>query len=208
MTREARKAVKVIRRPKIIKILADPVRREILRQLDIQPQNATQLAKKLHIAKATISYHIRTLRKSRLIKVKWAKPGSHGILEKYYEPTAALFIEDHSKISPEMEKYILHLHIERLRGMFSAFQLIDETWSQNIKITPDFDPVKELAQEVMKHVTNVAEKYEKTETMMTGEALLTKIYGETLKTITTKGIWRQIFPNISKIDTLISAARS
>ena len=93
--------------------------------------------------------------------------------------------------------------------MFSVFQLIDETWSQNIKINPYFDPVKELAQEVMKHVTNVAEKYEKTETMMMiGEAPLAKIYGETLKTITTKSIWRQIFLNISKIDTLISAARS
>jgi len=146
-----RKAVKIVDNPKI---LADPVRREILRLLNIKPQTSTQLAERLNLSKSTVGHHIMVLRRKKLIKIKWAKPGSHGILEKYYEPVALVFIEDYKKIPEELKKYFLYIHMERLRGvlsalqlvgdMASAFQTIRNSWKQMVKIPSDFDLLSEL----------------------------------------------------------------
>ena len=120
---ELRKAVKIVDSPKT---LADPVRREILRLLNIKPQTSTQLAERLNLSKSTVGHHIAVLRRKKLIRIKWAKPGSHGILEKYYEPVALVLIEDYRKIPEEMKKYFLNIHMERLRGVFSTLQIVGD----------------------------------------------------------------------------------
>ena len=196
----ARKAVKIVH---TTKILADSTRREILRQLAIQPQTATQLAKKLNLTKSTMGHHIQMLRKSRLVKIAWAKPGSHGILEKYYRPTAVLFIQDYKRVPPELKNFFLNIHKERLRGMLSAFQLLGESWKRPLKVPRNFDLIGELAKQTAKHMPQVAKKYENTETEMDGETLLVKIYAETIKKIMRRGIWKEVFADISDISTLI-----
>lgn len=198
-----RSAVKIIYRSKEAKMIVDPIRREILRQLTIQSQTATQLAEKLNLTKSTVGHHIRVLRKARLIRIKLAKPGSHGILEKYYEPIAVLFIEDHSRIPLELQNYFLYVHMERLRGILAIFHLISESRKKTFKIPTDVDLLNELAREIAKHIAKIGEKYENTETEMDPEDLLAKIYGEALKTVITKGIWRKFFADMNGIATLI-----
>jgi len=198
-----RNAVKIIHRPKEAKTIVDPIRREILRQLNIQSQTATQLAEKLNLTKSTVGHHIRVLRKARLIRIKLAKPGSHGILEKYYKPVAVLFIEDHTRIPSDLQNYFLHVHMERLRGIIAAFQLISESRKKTFKIPADVDLLSELARETAKHVAKIGEKYENTETEMGAEDLLAKIYGKAFKTVMTKGIWRKVFADMNEIGTLI-----
>lgn len=205
-----RKAVKIVDRPKI---LADPIRREILRLLTIKPQTSTQLAERLNLSKSTVGHHIRVLRRMKLIRIKLAKPGTHGILEKYYEPVALVFIENYNKIPKELKKYFLNIHMERLRGVFStlqlvgdmvsAFQTIRKSWEHSVKIPSDFDLLNELANETLKYMTQVGKKYENTMTDLDGETLLTKIYSEVLRLIITSGIWGKVFANISEISTLI-----
>ena len=198
-----RNAVKIIHRPKEAKMIVDPMRREILRQLNIRPQTATQLAEKLNLTKSTVGHHIRVLRKARLIRIKLAKPGSHGILEKYYEPVAVLFIEDHNKMPSDLQNYFLYVHMERLRGILVAFQLVSESRKKTFKIPGDVDLLNELAREIAKHIAKIGERYENTETEMDAESLLAKIYGEALKTVMTKGIWRKVFADMNEMGTLI-----
>ena len=101
------KVIRVIHETKIIKVLADPVRREILRQLGHEPQTQTQLARKLNLTKPSMKHHLRLLHKTRLIRIARTKAESHGILQKYYEPTSSLFIEDFETTPPHLQKYFL-----------------------------------------------------------------------------------------------------
>ena len=200
-----RQAVKVVRSPKAIRLLMDPARREILRQLTLKPQTATQLSEKMHLTKSTIGHHIAALRKSKFIKTKMAKPGSHGILERYYEPTAILFIEDYKKVPKDLRKDFLNLHIERLRGVFSALQIVG--WplkpfgkpDKEVDITSDFDLMHELAKEIAKQMTELGKKYAGSETDMDGETFFIKIYSEALREVLGKDLWRNLFEKVIDI---------
>jgi predicted transcriptional regulator len=191
------KAVKVVRDPEIIKLLADLVRREILRLIAVEPLTQKQLAEKVGITEPSMSHHLRLLLKAGLIRIKEAKVGSHGILEKYYEPTAKLFIEDWEKIPPDLRRYFVHSHMERLRGMISVFQLIAEEQGQSIEVTSK--EIKELAQEIAERIPTVAEKYENVETDMDRETLLIKIYSETLKIQMNEEEWKNFFSKIKNM---------
>ena len=190
----ARKVIRVIHEPKIIKVLADPVRREILRQLRHEPQTQTQLARKLNLTKPSINHHLQLLRKTRLIRIARTKAESHGILQKYYEPTSSLFIEDFETTPPHLQKYFLQFHLERLRGMLSVFQLIGKTRGEPIKVTSD--ELKELAQEIARQMSKVGKRYETTEATINRETLLITIYSEALKEIMTEDKWKDFFANI------------
>lgn len=194
MINVARKVIRVIHEPKIIKVLADPVRREILRQLRHEPQTQTQLARKLNLTKPSINHHLQLLHKTRLIRIARTKAESHGILQKYYEPTSSLFIEDFETTPPHLQKYFLQFHIERLRGMLSVFQLIGKTRGEPIKVTSD--ELKELAQEIARQMSKVGKRYETTEATINRETLLITIYSEALKEIMTEDKWKDFFANI------------
>ncbi len=187
----ARKVIRVIDEPKIIKVLADPVRREILRQLRHESQTQTQLARKLNITKPSMNHHLQLLRKSRLIRIARTKAESHGILQKFYEPTSNLFIEDFEKTPPPLQKYFLQFHIERLRGMLSVFQLIGKTRGGPINITSD--ELKGLAQEIARQTAKVGRRYEKTGTTMNRETLLICIYSKALEEVMTESKWKDFF---------------
>jgi len=190
----ARKVVRVIYEPKIIKVLADPVRREILRQLRHEPQTQTQLARKLNLTKPSMKHHLQLLRKARLIRVARTKLESHGILQKFYEPTSNLFIEDFDKTPPHLQKYFLQFHIERLRGMLSVFQLIGKKRGEPIKVTSD--ELKELAQEIARQMAKVGKRYEKTGAAMNRETLLITIYSQALKEVMTENRWKDFFDRV------------
>jgi DNA-binding Lrp family transcriptional regulator len=186
-----RKVVKVIHNAQTIKILADPVRREILRLLRNEPQTQTQLSKQLNISKPSTKHHIQLLQQSRLIKIAYKKVESHGITQKYFEPTSCLFIEDFEKMPLNLQKYFIQLHIERLRGMLSVFQLIGTKRGAPITVTPN--ELKELAHDIAKQLTQVGKKYEKTGTPLNRETLLVTIYSEALNQVMSETKWKPFF---------------
>lgn len=189
-----RKAVKVVREPEIIKLLADPVRREILRQTTHQPQTQTQLAEKLRLSKPSTAHHLQALRKAGLIKIGRTKVGSYGILEKYYEPTSSLFIEDFDRTPQKLRKYFLQKNIELLRGMLSVLQLIGERQGRSVEISRD--QLKELAEDIAKCMARVGERYEQKEMDVGRENLLIKIYSEALTAVMAESKWRDFFANL------------
>lgn len=186
-----KKVVRVISQPQIIKVLADPVRREILRQLRHKPQTQTQLAKELNISKPSMKHHIQLLQRSRLIKIAYKKVESHGITQKYFEPTSSLFIEDFAKTPIHLQKYFLQLHIERLRGMLSVLQLIGTKRGDHIIVVPD--EMKELAHEIAKQLSEVGKKYEQIELPLNRETLLVTIYSEALNRVMGQIKWKPFF---------------
>lgn len=191
--RVARKVVRVIYEPKIIKVLADPVRREILRQLRHEPQTQTQLAYKLSLTRPSMKHHLQLLRKARLIRVVRTKAESHGILQKYYEPTSSLFIEDFDKTPPYLQKYFLQFHIERLRGMLSVLQLIGKRRGEPFQVSSD--ELKELAEDIARQMARVGKRYGNTGVTMNRETLLITIYSEALKEIVAEDKWKDFFAN-------------
>lgn len=187
----ARKAVQLIEDPKTIKLLADPLRREIIREITNQPQTQTQLARKLELSPSSTMHHLKKLREAGLIKVGRSEVGAYGILEKYYEPTASLFIEDYKKASPKLQKYFLHTHVERLRGMLAVSQLVEK---KSIQISSH--ELRDMAQEIANLLPEIAKKYKLTRMDANRENLQIKIYSEALKSLISKGKWKDFFPDI------------
>jgi len=191
------KSVTIIRDAETIKLLADLVRREILRLIAVEPLTQTQLAEKMKLSEPSVSHHLRLLRNAGLIKIKRSEIGSHGILEKFYEPTAKLFIEDWERIPPDLRRYFVHSHMERLRGMLSVFQVMAGEKGRNIEVSSE--EIKELAQAIARRIAIVGEKYEQTKADIDREILLIRIYGETLKTEMAEPKWHDFFSKIQSL---------
>jgi len=190
-------AVRIIRDPETIKLLADLVRREILRLIAIEPLTQTQLAERMVLSEPSMSHHLQMLRKAGLVRIRRTKVDSHGILEKYYEPMAKLFLEDWERIPPDLRRYFVHSHMERLRGMISVFQLIAEEQGRSIEVNSE--EIKELAQSIASRIAVVGEKYEKMSIDADRETLLIKIYSETLKIEMAESRWKSFFSRIGDL---------
>lgn len=186
-------AVKIIHNPRIIRMLADPVRSEILRLTTMRPMTETQLAKKLSLAKPSIWHHLKILQNATLIKIEKIKPGKHGILEKYYKPQAALFIEDWGQLSLKLKRRFIPRKIQLLKGMLSAIEYVKGKENEPIEISSE--TLEELAQELAKKILNAARKYEGQELAVDvdGEMLQIEIYTEALEELAKKKKWQNIF---------------
>jgi DNA-binding transcriptional ArsR family regulator len=185
-----KRAVRVVRDPEVIKVLADPIRREILRFTSTRPQTETQLAMRLNLSKPSVGHHLQVLLKAKLIKIVDARVGRYGILEKYYEPTATLFLEDPDSIPPDLHRYFIHRYIERLRGMLSAFYVAGYV-GEDYEISPE--ELEELAKDLAKNIVKVGEKYENIEVEVGRESLFIKVCSEAVKLIMTEDKWRNLF---------------
>jgi ArsR family transcriptional regulator len=192
-TNLARKPVQVIDDLRTIKLLADPLRREIIREIANQPQTQSKLARKLELTPSSTSHHLKRLREAGLIKIGRSKVGKYGILEKYYEPTANLFIENYKKTSAKLQKYFLHTHVERLRGMLATLQILAEKKGKSIEIKPA--DIYSMAQEIANVLPEIARKFELTDVNENRETLIVKIYAEALKSIS-KGKWKDLYADI------------
>lgn len=185
------KVVKIVSNPEGIKVLADPVRREILRILQNEPQTQTQLARELNLSKPSIKHHVQLLLQHQMVKIAFTKIESHGIIQKYFESTSSLFIEDFEKTPINLQKYFLQFHIERLRGMLSVFQLQASLKSPSLALTSK--ELKELAQEIAKKIAKIGKKYQNTSCQATREALLIMIYSEALNQAMNENKWKSLF---------------
>lgn len=183
-------AVEIVRDPKIIEILADPVRREILRLITSQPMTETQLGKRIMLTKPSIDHHLKILRNSGLIKIETTKIGIHGILEKYYAPRAGLFIIDWENIPQKLRRHFLRAQIERLNGVLSLILLEKKKEGKVFELTSD--TLKELAQELAKNEVAAAKQYGDQELDMNSEMLQIRIYSEALKKLFKEEKWHTI----------------
>lgn len=81
-----------------LKVIADPVRNQILEVLQRNPQNVKEVADKLGLAPSKLYYHFNMLEKFQFIKVVETRQVSN-LIEKYYQATATFLSVDPNLLS-------------------------------------------------------------------------------------------------------------
>lgn len=114
------KLVKIVEEERVAKLLADPMRRAILNILRERPMSEAQLARKLGLTDASVSYHLGILRKAKLLLVESTSLEDHGISQKFYIPSAYLYLPDTARLPLGAARYYLPINIERVRGALSS----------------------------------------------------------------------------------------
>lgn len=116
------KLVTIVSDEEIAKLLSDPMRRAILNILREKPMNEAQLAKRLGLTDATVNYHLAILRKARLLTIARKQVEEHGIVQKFYLPSAYLYLADVANLPRGVARYYFPINIERVRGALSSFE--------------------------------------------------------------------------------------
>lgn len=88
-----REGTYIIRDLETLKVIADPIRNQILDVLQYTPQNTKEVADKLGLAPSKLYYHFNMLEKIGLIEVVETRQISN-LIEKYYKSVATYFLVD------------------------------------------------------------------------------------------------------------------
>ncbi|MBS7637599.1 helix-turn-helix domain-containing protein [Candidatus Bathyarchaeota archaeon] len=172
-------AVKILNSPKQIKALADPLRREILRKLVDKPLTQSQLAEELDTSPSAIAYHLNLLSRLGLIRIQRTEIEEHGIQEKFYEPTARLFIEDYRSIPEKYRKRLLQIHIERVRGVLALIKYLKGAeYKEELLSRVE---VEKIAEKMAENLTDLGYIYEKEDVKLDRESLIIELYSKALE---------------------------
>ena len=110
-----REGVFIINDLETLKVVADPVRNQILEVLEKKPQNVKEVAGKLGLAPSKLYYHFNMLEKVGLIKVVETRQIAN-LIEKYFHTTSS-FID----IDPNL------LNFSTVEGKENMFTMVSST---------------------------------------------------------------------------------
>lgn len=166
--------IQVVSDPRAARLLADPMRRAILNLLRRGPLTQAELAESLGLTNATVSHHLSLLKRVGFLAVAKEEVESHGIMMKYYTPSAYLYVLDVGRLPREVARYYYPVNIERARGILSALP------SAGMAHIRGAD-VDSLGEEFTRMLVKIARSYSKlTIREVDGEDLVQKMYRETL----------------------------
>jgi DNA-binding transcriptional ArsR family regulator len=175
-----RKGVEVITDAQKAKVLVDPMRREMVRLLSFRPMTESGLAEALGLSDPSVNHHLRILAGAGLIRIARKEVEQHGIVQKFYETRAAIYLVDGQEMPLEIDRYFMPVRLERALGVLSALSLEVKGWLQvSTKEIEDFAKVLDSA------VTEVAHKYSK-HGGEDREEIITKIYSDALMHVVKK----------------------
>jgi DNA-binding transcriptional ArsR family regulator len=167
--------VEIITDPEAAKLISDPMRRAILNLLRQKPMTEAELADNLGLTDATVNYHLGLLKKAGFLTGVRSEVGGHGIVQKFYAPTAYLYLPDVKTLPMEAARYYYPLNIERIRGVLSGLRSSSETEAFRGR---DID---ELGEEFATSLVEAARKYSQVDVKQgEGEPLVEKLYAEAL----------------------------
>ena len=149
----------------------------------------TQLSNQLGMTKAAVGYQLHLLLDTGLIKIDRTEVEMHGIQQKFYTPIAKLFFVDPDKIPKEVKRYYIHVQIEHLRGIFSAFQLYRHIPEISSKL------LEKLALSMLKQLKIVGKNHSRDLTNEDAESLRVKIFAEALANLTQQKEWTLLLQN-------------
>ena len=118
------KGIEVITDPRKARVLVDPMRREITRLLAHREMTENELAETLGLSNPAVGHHLRILKKSGLIRISSRKIEKHGIVQKFYEANALVYLIDTRDMPLEIERYFMPRSLERVRGIIAAINAI------------------------------------------------------------------------------------
>ena len=169
------KLVEIIRDQNAAKLISDPMRRAILNLLRLRSLTQAELAESLGLTDATINYHLQLLRKAKFITIARREEEEHGIMQKFYAPTAYVYLPDVEALPREVARYFYPINIERARGALGVLGSRHEIAGR------DGREVDRLGEDLAKALVKVAKKYlERKVTQGEGEVLVGEIYADAL----------------------------
>jgi len=152
------------------------MRRAILNILRREALTQAGLAESLGLTNATVNHHINLLRKIGLLSVAKEEVEGHGIVQKFYTPSAYLYILDVDKLPREVARYYYPINIERARGILSALPAA----TTNLR-GKDVDA---FGEEFTRTIVEVAQRYANVKVSEgKGEELVQELYREALARI-------------------------
>ena len=167
--------VEIIRDREAAKLVSDPMRRAILNLLRLRSLTQAELAESLGLTDATVNYHLQLLRKAGFITIARREEEEHGIMQKFYAPTAYLYLADVEALPREVARYFYPINIERARGVLSVLG------NRNEIAGHDGREVDRLGEDLAKALVTVARKHsEKKVSQGEGEPLVVEIYADAL----------------------------
>ena len=169
------KLVEIIRDREAAKLVSDPMRRAILNLLRLRSLTQAELAESLGLTDATVNYHLQLLRNAGFITIARREEEEHGIMQKFYAPTAYLYLADVEALPREVARYFYPINIERARGVLSVLG------NRNEIAGHDGHEVDKLGEDLAKALVTVARKYsEKRVSQGEGEVLVGEVYADAL----------------------------
>ena len=156
------------------KVLVDPMRREVVRLLGERPMTEKELARALGLSDPAVGFHLKILRQSRLVHLFKKEVEEHGIVQKFYEAKALVYLISDLGMPLEIERYFMPLNLERARGVIAAL---------NVKADKPRDisdeELVEFAKVLRSTIVRIAHRYSERQDV-NGEELLGMIYRDAL----------------------------
>jgi DNA-binding transcriptional ArsR family regulator len=118
-----KKSVEVITDTDKARVLVDPMRREIVRLLSLRPMTESELAEKLGLSDPSVNHHLKIIAGAQLIRLARKEVEQHGIVQKFYETTASIFLVDGRSMPLEIERYFMPVRLERALGVIATLSL-------------------------------------------------------------------------------------
>jgi len=175
-----KKAVEIILDPGRAAVLVDPMRREIVRLLAESEKTQNELAKLLGLSDPSVGHHLNLLRERGLVRIVRKEAEEHGILQKFYEATAYVFLIDSRKMPREVERYFMPIALERARSIVAVLRAMSN--ETNVLTAEELE---DFAKIVSATIIDVAKKFTKP-WIGTREELLAKIYRNVLDKLISK----------------------
>lgn len=119
-----KKSVKVITDPATVRLLVDPMRREMIRLLSNTPMTENELAEALGLSDPAVGHHLKILKDAGLINVVKKEAEEHGIVQKFYGTSALAYFIDSREMPLEIERYFMPVNLERARGIVAALGVL------------------------------------------------------------------------------------
>ncbi len=174
------KGVEVIQDTKRAKVLVDPMRREMLRLLSHHDMTENQLADSLGLSNPAIGHHLKILKRAGLIRIARRRIEKHGIVQKFYETNALFYIVNSQQMPLEIERYLMPISLERVRGMVAAASTMAHE-----RITISTIEVETFAKTMNSAILQVAPRYS-ARSNLDREELIGLIYQEALSALLKK----------------------
>lgn len=172
------KLVEVVDDEERAKLISDPMRRAILNLLRKKPLTEAELAESLGLTDATVNYHLNLLRGSGFISIVKEELEEHGIMQKFYAPTAFLYLPDVASLPKQVARYYYPINIERARGILGA--LATKEGARDFK----GEDIDKMGEDLAKALVDVARGYAgRVVNQGEGEPLVNKIYIEALSVL-------------------------
>ncbi len=169
------KLVEIIQDPEAAKLISDPMRRAILNLLRLRSLTQAELAESLGLTDASMNYHLQLLKKAHFVTIVRREEEGHGIMQKFYAPTAFLYLPDVDALPREVARYFYPINIERARGALSVIGNPHEIAGPNGR------EVDKLGEDLAKALVTVARNYAGREVSQgEGEVLVGEIYAKAL----------------------------